>query len=427
MKTIPGEPNSAGAELATDVVVPKRRSTLLEPFRYRDFRLLWFGLLVSNLGTWMQLTALGYLVVRIAGSPRAAALDVGLLGASAAVPVVLLSPLAGVVADRFPRRRVLFVTNALQIATALVLALLTSLGAIEIWEIYAIAGMRSGTQAFDAPARQSWVPLLVPRELVANAIGLNSIAFNAPSVVGPPIAGLLIVSVGVAASFYINAVATVAVVLALAFMRPAPPSSTRREGVWTSIRDGIVFLARHPVLRSVVLSLVACAALVRPYTQLLPAYAAHVVHVDARGLGLLLAASGFGAIVGSLVTAAIGTHRRGPIWFASAVAMSLGTIALGFVHDFVPALAILVVLGLAVLAFTGTTNVLIQTLSPDEMRGRAISVFSMIVLGLIPLGSLVLGSLASVAGLGTSLSIGGAIALVVSIAIWCSNAALRAV
>jgi MFS family permease len=409
-----------------EATVPRRRSTLFAPFRYRDFRLLWMGLLVSNLGTWMQLTAEGYMVVAIAGSARLASLDVGILGASSAIPVVMFSPLAGVVADRFPRRRVLFITNGLQICIALTLAVLTSTHRIVLWEIFMLAGMRSTTQAFDAPARQSWVPLLVPREYLGNAIGLNSIAFNAPSVIGPPVAGFLILFVGLATSFYINAVATLAVVAALFLMHDAKPSSTKREGVLASMLAGLRFLAGHPVLRSIVLMLVVTCLLVRPYTQLMPAYAAHVVHVDARGLGLLLAASGVGAIGGSLLTAIVGARRRGVVWFSSAVLMCLGTIVLGFVHALVPALVVLVFVGLAVLSFAGSSNVLLQTLAPSDMRGRAISVFSMIILGLVPAGSLTLGSLATVIGLSASFTTGGALALTIAIVVWVTNPALRA-
>ncbi|HMD03468.1 MAG TPA: MFS transporter, partial [Candidatus Baltobacteraceae bacterium] len=275
--------NLTRAPVALEQEVPRRQSALLAPFRYRDFRLLWFGLIVSNLGTWMQFTTLGYLVVQMSASASQAALNVGILGASNAVPVVLLSPLAGVVADRFPRRRVLFVTNGLQVAIALTLALLATFHLIALWELFVLSGLRAANQAFDAPARQSWVPLLVPRENIGNAIGLNSIAFNAPSVVGPPIAGFLILSVGVAASFYVNAVTTLAVVSALIFMRPAPPSSTVREGVLASIVAGIRFLFGHHVLRAVVILMLVTCLLVRPYAQILPAYAAHVVFVDARG------------------------------------------------------------------------------------------------------------------------------------------------
>ncbi len=385
------------------------------------------GLLVSNLGTWMQLTALGYMVVQLAGTAKAAALDVGILGASSAVPVLVFSPLAGVVADRYPRRRVLFITNSVEVVAALALAVLTSSHAIALWEIFIIAGIRSTGQSFDAPARQSWVPLLVPREYLGNAIGLNSVAFNAPSVAGPPLAGALILTIGTAAAFYLNAVLTFGVVLALLFMKPPAPSSTVHENVLASIWAGLRFLATHPVLRSVLLLLLATCLLVRPYVQLLPAYAVHVVHVDARGLGFLFAAVGAGAICGSFVTAIIGARRRGVVWFASALSMACGTIVLGSVHTLPAALATLAVLGLSVLSFAGSSNVLLQTLSPDEMRGRAISVFSMIILGLVPAGSLLLGSIASVTGIPASLQGGGVAALAIAIIIWFSNPALRSV
>ncbi len=416
----------ARADVALETSVPKRSSGLMVPFRSRDFTLLWFGLLVSNTGTWMQITALGYLVVQMAGTPALASLDVGILGASAAVPVVVLSPLAGVVADRFPRRSVLFITNGLQIASALVLAVLTSTHVVSLWELFVFAGVRSGTQAFDAPARQSWVPLLVSREAIGNAIGLNSVAFNAPSVLGPPVAGFLILSVGIAASFYINAVLTFGVIIALVFMTPAPPSSTVREGVFASILAGVRFLIGHHVLRSVVAMLVVTCLLVRPYSQLLPAYAAHVVRVDARGLGLLLAATGGGAIAGSFITALVPSDRRALVWFLSAIAMAAGTIVLGLVHVFAVALVVLAVIGCAVLSFAGSSNVMLQSLSPDDMRGRNIAVFSMIILGLVPGGSLLLGALATLVGLEWSLVAGGATALAIAIAIWAANPELRA-
>jgi MFS family permease len=406
--------------------VPRRKSSFLAPFRYRDYRLLWSGLIVSNLGTWMQLTTLGYLVVKFAGTARMAALDVGILGASSAIPVLLLSPLAGVVADRFPRRRVLLVTNSAEVIAALTLAILASTGHLALWEIFVVAGTRSTGQSFDAPARQSWVPLLVPREYLGNAIGLNSVAFNAPSVIGPPIAGLLILYVGIATSFYLNAMLTLATVVAVLLMKSPPPSSTTRENVFASIRAGIRFLAMHPVLRSILPPLFAACLLVRPYQQLMPAYAKHVIGVDARGLGFLLGAVGVGAICGSLLTAFVGARRRGLIWFASACVMACGSIALGFVHTFGVALGVLVFMGLSVMSFTGSSNVLLQSLSPEDMRGRSISVFAMIVLGGVPAGSLLVGSVATFIGLQAGLALGGATFLAIVIAVWATNARLRA-
>jgi MFS family permease len=215
------------------------------------------------------------------------------------------------------------------------------------------------------------------------------------------------------------------VVVALILMQPAPPSSTVREPVWQAITAGARFLFSHRVLRSVVTLLVVTCICVRPYSQLMPAYAAHIVHVDARGLGLLLAASGVGAIAGSIITAIVGARRRGIVWFVSAIVMSVASMLLGLTHIFVVALGILVVLGMSVLSFTGSSNVLLQTLSPDEMRGRAISVFSMIMLGLVPAGSLALGSLATVIGLSRAIVLGGAVSLLIAMLVFMKNTALR--
>jgi predicted MFS family arabinose efflux permease len=288
-----------------------------------------------------------------------------------------------------------------------------------------ISGMLSATQSFDAPARQSWVPILVPREFVSNAIGLNSIAFNGPSVIGPPLAGLIIATTGVAPCMFANATLTLAVVVVLSFMAPVPASSTRREGVWRSIRDGFAFLLRHPVLRWVILLLIATSLLVRPYNFLLPAYAAHVIHTGARGLGWLMAATGVGAMGGAIVTAAFVPARRSLLWAGSAVVISAGLIGLGFASAMSPALAILSVMGLATLTFLGSSNILLQTLAPDEMRGRVISVYSMIVLGFVPAGTLLLGSLASLLSLRAAFVAGGVVCGLCAAAIYLADPRLR--
>jgi MFS family permease len=411
-----GEPRFAG-----------RRPSLLGALRFPDFRLLWGGLLVSNLGTWMQFTALGYEVVHLAPDSHLAALYVGLIGASRAVPVLLLSPFAGVVADRFPRRRVLFVTNATTAALSLLLAVVIATGSATIVLLMILSALLASTQSFDAPARQSWVPIMVPREFVSNAIGLNSVAFNAPAVVGPPIAGLIIAGAGVAPCMFANAVLTLAVVAVLAFMQPVPASSTRRDSVWVSIREGIAFIESHPVLRWVVLLLIVTSLLVRPYNFLLPAYAAHVLDTDARGLGVLMAASGIGAMAGAIATASFVPERRSALWASSALVTALGAIGLGCTGSMLTALALLAAMGLATLTFLGSSNILLQTLAPDEMRGRVISVYSMIVLGFVPGGTLLLGSLASVLNLREALVAGGVIAALCTVWIYAAHPRLRAV
>jgi MFS family permease len=396
--------------------IPDRRTGFFAPFGFKDFRLLWGGLLVSNLGTWMQFTALGYYVASMAPNAAIGSLDIGLIGASRALPVLICSPFAGVIADRYPRRRVLFFTNATTSVVAFIMFALVATGHAPLWALMITSSVNAATQSFDAPARQSWVPLMVPREYVGGAIGLNSIAFNAPSIVGPPLAGLLIAGIGVAPCFLANAVTTLAVVLALVFMKPAPPSSRRRGNVVAAILEGIRFLIGHPVLRWIVLMLVVTSLTIRPYSFLLPAYAVHVVHTDAKGLGWLMASTGIGAIAGAFFTAATGGRRRGTIWAISAALAALGVAGLGLTAHFGIAAAALTVTGLATLSFIGSSNILLQTLSPDDMRGRAISVYSMILLGFVPLGSLLIGLLATLLTLRWTFVVGGGVSLL--FALW---------
>ncbi|MGH7659405.1 MAG: MFS transporter [Vulcanimicrobiaceae bacterium] len=407
--------------------IPERAPRLFSAFAYRDFRLLWTGLLISNVGWWMQFTSLTYLVgVVLAKGPAQSALNLGLLGAVRSVPVLLLSPLAGLVADRYPRRRTLLFTNIAQVALALALAVVSAYrGGWVLLVVYAIASMQAASQCFDSPSRQSWIPLLVPRRLISNAIGLNSIAFNAPMMVGPAIAGVLIAGVSLGISFYANAISSFAVVAALIMMSPAPASSSSREPALRQIAEGLRFIAKHPVLRWIVFMLVVTSFLVRPFTSLLAAYAAHVVFVDAKGYAWLLTAGGLGTITGALVTALYHSERRGGLWFGAGVLASVGLLALGYTHDFKFALLEQVALGLGTMAFVSSSNVLVQTLSPDEMRGRAMSVYSMVILGLVPAGTLLLGSLGSVLGLGTAFICSGSLALLLGFWVWLSSPAVR--
>jgi len=401
---------------------------ILAALRFRDYRLLWIGLLVSNLGSWMQFTAQGYLVAQIAGSPHRAALDLGFLGAARAIPVLLLSPVAGVVADTLPRRRVLLATNTAMALAALALAILSTFGRLDLGWLIVITAFNAAANAFDSPVRQSWMPLLVERAYIGNAIGLNSVAFNAPAVIGPAIAGLLIVWVGVAGSFYVNAVATMAVVVAVAMMRPSPPSSAKREPMLSAMRGGIAFLAAHPILRWIVAVFVVMAVFARPYAQLIPAYVVNTLGGDARALGWAVAAAGIGGFGGALVTAAFaGREPRSLQWLLAGVLTALGLIALATIHSVAATLPALFTIGVGTLAFLGATNTLIQTLSPDAVRGRAIAVYTMVAIGVVPAGSLVLGAIASVVGLHVAFALGGAICLACVIVAYARNPIIRTV
>jgi predicted MFS family arabinose efflux permease len=408
--------------------IPRRTPSIFTALRYRDFRLLWAGLIVSNLGTWMQFTAMGFFVARLAGSPHRAALDLGILGASRAIPVLLLSPVAGVVADQLPRRRVLFVTNATMALAALMLALLASSNHLEMVGLVLLSALNSAANAFDAPTRQSWVPLLVDRQYVGNAVGLNSVAFNAPAVVGPALAGLLIVWVGVAGSFYVNAVLTLAVVVAVAMMKPSPPTVKHREPMLRAMHQGIAFLVGHPILRWIILAFFITAVFARPYSQLIPAFTVNVLHAGARGLGWAVSAIGVGGLCGALVTAYFAQReRRSRLWLQAGLLMSCGVIGLGFVPSMALTLPVLFLIGLGTMALLGATNTLIQMLAPDELRGRALAVYTMIAIGVVPAGSLVDGAIAAAIGLHNMFLLAGALCTTTFLIVWLLRPIVRTV
>jgi MFS family permease len=379
--------------------VPQRQSGFMVPFRYRDFSLLWTGMFVGNLGTWLQFTALGYYVAKLAPNAALGSFYIGLLGASRMVPVLIVAPLAGVLADRASRKRILLSTNVMTAVLALLLSAALATHNATLPVVLLISALQAATQSFDAPARQSWVSFLVPREYVGNAIGLNAVAMNAPSVMGPPIAGLLIAAIGVAPCMAINSLVKLWVVLMIGFMKPAPLGGARRSSVGSALTEGLHFLWNHSVLRWIFLMLLISAVSVRSYNFLLPAYAVHVVRTDAFGLGILMAASGLGAMFGAFTIAATQPRRRSPFWFFSNLISSLGITALGLTDSLPLAVVILLVVGLGMQVFIGSSNVMVQTLSPEAMRGRAIGIYSMILMGMVPGGALLIGSLATVVDL----------------------------
>jgi MFS family permease len=379
---------------AAERPVPNPQGSFLGPFHYRDFSLLWSGLFIGNIGTWMQFTALGYYVATLAPNAGIGSFYIGLLGASRMIPVLIASPFAGVIADRYPRRPILLSTNIMTAILAVLLAAALETDHASLPIILIISGLQAATQSFDAPARQSWVSILVPRELISNAIGLNSFAFNAPSVMGPPMAGLLIQAAGIAPCMILNAVVKFAVVFAIIFMKPSPASSKARTSFGAAIIEGVRFIYGHSVLRWIYLMLIVTALSVRSYSFLLPAYAVHVLHTGPGGYGWLMAATGIGAVAGALLIAAANMRKRAKVWFVSGLMASLGVAALGLTDSVAFAAIILCMIGLGTQSYIGSSNVLVQTLAPDDMRGRVVSVYSMILLGLVPGGALVIGTIA---------------------------------
>src|SRR6059036_21584 len=389
------------------------RTSALAALDFRDFRLFWFGLVVSNIGTWMQQYGLGWLVVQLAirdGAPQLAPFYLGLVGLARAIPGLAFGLFGGAVADRADRRRLLMVTQLSAAIVAFILAILTITEHINIVEVVLISAMNSIIFSFDAPTRQAMVPRLVSDRQLMSAIGLNSAAFNGATLVGPLVGGVLIIPFGVGGLMLINAISYLAIVGALLLMRPQPvidygPRLSLRE----SIREGLSFIRSDPVLRWVVVLSVATALFTRPYIQLLPAEA-QLLGVGAIELSWLLAASGAGALGGALVTASLGGWKhRGALLVGAAFAHGTLLMFFGLQHSLLGALVFVGLTSLAVMVYLGMANTLMQTRTPDALRGRVMSVQTMVFIGFMPLGQMVLGSVGTLVGINNAFLVGGVI------------------
>jgi len=393
------------------------RTSALAALEFRDFRLFWFGLVVSNIGSWMQIYGLGWLVVQLAirdGAPHLAPFYLGLVGLARAIPGLAFGLFGGAVADRTDRRRLLIVTQVAAAIVAFVLAMLTITERINIVEVVLISALNSIIFSFDAPTRQAMVPRLVTDRELMSAIGLNSAAFNGATLVGPLIGGVLIIPFGVGGLMLINAISYLAVVAALLVIAPQPSDARRRLSMLASIREGLAYIRRDPVLRWVVVLTVTTALFTRPYIQLLPAEA-QFLGVGALELSWLLAASGVGALAGALVTASLGGwRRRGALLLGSALAHGVLLAVFAEQRSVLGAMVFIGLTSFAVMVFLGMANTLMQTRTPDHLRGRAMSVHTMVFMGFMPLGQMLLGSLGTVAGINTAFLAGGIVVVLIA-------------
>jgi len=407
------------------------RTSMLAALEYRDFRLFWFGLVVSNIGSWMQTYGLGWLVVQLAirdGVPQLAPFYLGLVGLARAIPGIVFGLFGGVVADRAERRGLLIVTQTSAAIVAAVLAVLTITEHVNIVEIVMLSALNSIIFSFDAPTRQAMVPRMVDEPQLMSAIGLNSAAFNGATLVGPLVGGVLIVPFGVGGLMVVNAISYFAVVVALLLIapQPAPLDAAHRRSMLDSIREGVSYVRREPVLRWVVLLSIATALFTRPYIQLLPAEAT-VLGVGAVELSYLLAASGAGALGGALATAALGTwQRRGLLLVGAAFLHGALLTAFGAQGTLVGAMVFVGLTSFFVMVFLGMANTLMQTRTPDHLRGRAMSVHTMIFMGFMPLGQMLLGSVGTVLGIDRAFVIGGVIVMGLAVFAATRAPALRA-
>ncbi len=377
--------------------------------RYRDFALFWSGNFLSNIGTWMQNLALGWLILLMTNSP----FMLGLNGFLASAPSFFFSLPGGAIADRLSRRKLMIYTQTSMMLLALILALLTSFRLIRISEILVISFLAGLASALNNPAYQALVPDLVGREDLINAIALNSAQFNMSRAIGPTLAGLALGFVGVAGCFYLNSVSFLALILALLVISVPPHGLQQGPTVWEAILDGLRFVGKHRLM-IILLSVPAFLSLFGlPFVVLMPAIAREMLGVGASGMGYLMGGAGLGAVTAALTLAAQGNaERKGRFILTCAALFSLGLILLSQARSFGWAFVLLIVLGSTMVGALAMTNTTLQIAAPPELRGRIMSMYNLAVLGLAPFGSLQMGALAEAWGTRVALALGGTICLV---------------
>lgn len=385
--------------------------------RHRNFAVFYVGQLLSLTGTWMQSTAQGWLVLDLTDS----SLLLGVVTAAGSLPSLVLTLYAGVVADRADKRRIILVAQAVMLVQSLLLAALTHFEAISYPAILLLAMVLGTAAAFEVPTRQSFFVELVGRDDLPSAIALNSSAFNATRILGPAVAGWLIAAVGVAACFFANAVSYLAVIAGLLMIRLPPfRPPERRATALESLREGLAYVRGHRLVRTLVWLIAAMSITAFPFAMLLPVFARDVLEVGAQGLGWLMAASGTGALVAGLALAA-GVLRvpRGKLVIGSSVAFTLFLAAFSFSRSFALSVALLACVGFTMILNNSTVNALLQASVPNRLRGRVMSVYVFMFLGMTPLGSLQAGAMARLVGAPGAVAVGaGAFLLVTLWAAW---------
>ncbi len=378
---------------------------MFRALRHRNYRLFFSGQMISLIGTWMQSVAQSWLVYRLTGS----SVLLGLVGFVGQIPSFVLAPLGGLAADRYSRHRIVIATQTSMMLLAFILAALTLLGRIQVWHIVLLAGLLGTANAFDIPARQAFIVEMVKGQDLVNAIALNSSMVNGARIIGPAIAGILVASIGEGWCFFANGLSYLAVIAGLLLMEiDPPPRGQQATSALESIAEGFQFVVHTGPIRALLLLLGLVSLTGMPYAVLMPIFADRILHGGARGLGLLMGASGVGALAGTLTLAARRGIRGLGRWvsFASA-GFGTSLILFALSRRFWLSALLLLPVGFSMMLQMASSNTLIQHMVPDELRGRVMSVYTMMFMGMAPFGALLAGAVAGRIGAPLTVALGG--------------------
>jgi MFS family permease len=380
--------------------------------RHRNFQLYFGGQLISNIGTWMQIIAQGWVVYQLGHSE----LILGLVAFASAIPVLAISPWGGVIVDRVSRRNVLMLTQTGSMLLALALAALTFTGVIKEWHVIVLAALLGVVNAFDAPARQAFVPEMVGKEDLPNAIALNSMMFNSARVIGPALSGMLLAIIGAAWCFTLNGISFLAVLIGLWLMKlPPHETSLNLTSPWKQLVSGVQYTARNREMSALILLSLVFSIFGISYSTLLPAFVEKVLHQDALAYGWVNAATGLGAVSGAFLLAHRVSHgRRGQLLVLTNIAFPLILIAFAFTSLLPLTLVLAFGLGLGFMTQFTTINTLLQTRVEDGFRGRVMGLYTLTFFGFSPFGNLLIGFLGEKMGLTLSMTLFAVCSLILS-------------
>ncbi len=393
--------------------------------RHPNYRLWFIGQLVSLAGTWMQTTAQGFLIYQLTRSP----VYLGYVGFAAGVPAWLFTLYGGVVADRMSRRTLLIITQTSMMVLAFILAALTLLGVVQPWHIIVLAFFNGIAQAFDAPTRLAFVLEMVTREDLSNAVALNATMFNMATVIGPAIAGLAYAFIGPGWCFTINGLSFIAVIIALGLMKlNAPPLPNRvATSAWADAKEGLRYVAGHRVILTIIAMVGVTSFFGLSLNTLMPAWAVDVLGGDATTNGLLQATRGLGALAGALIIASLGTITfKGKLLSLGSLAFPALCLAYAAVRWLPLSLALLTVNGASYMLLINLSNATVQTNTPDALRGRVMSVYSLIFFGCMPVGALLAGALARPLGEQLTVALSALVGLGFGVFVWLKVPEVRA-
>jgi MFS family permease len=385
----PEEATTAGVDL--ERVELSKWPQVARALRNSNFRLFWSGNFLSNIGTWMQNVAQGWLVLTLTNN---SAFWLGVVGFAGSIPFLFFTLFGGVIADRVNKRKLLICTQSTMMILAFLLAALAFWNVVTVWEVAAIAFLNGMAQSMNQPSYQAMVPRLVEREDLTNAIALNSAQFNMSRILGPTLGGYAMALIGVAGNFFLNGVSFLAVLWALMRIHYPEEIEPRRESLLRSLRAGLSYVRRHEQMYVLMLMMAVASLLLIPFLTFIPYFAREQLHTGASGLGWLLAASGTGAVLGALTVAWQGQirHRGRVIAFGGATVMGV-VVAFCYSRIFALSEVLMFFEGFVMILTISAVNVAVQHLSSDEMRGRVMSIYGTCFLGLPPLGALLAGEL----------------------------------